>query len=53
MTGQLRKRLRIMLAAGRALVTLKGVVLMEWKGSNPDCGFRREGVLLMGKKKMW
>lgn len=36
MTGQLRKGLRIVLAAERALVTLRSVVLMGWKGPDPD-----------------
>lgn len=36
MAGLLRKGLRNGLAVGRALVPPRSVVLMEWKGPDPD-----------------
>lgn len=52
-TGQLRKGLRIVFTAGKTPVTLRSIVLMEWKGPDPDAvGLGEKGVPPRGEQNV-
>ena len=53
MTGQLRKGLRIVFTAGKTPVTLRSIVLMEWKGPDPDAVGLGEKGYHQGVNRMW